>query len=64
MIRLTTYVLLNNTFMYYNIIIGTYYPLTGMSDEVQQQLIDDHFLFKEGDRFLQVKPHDNRIRWT
>ena len=61
---LTTYVLLNNTFMYYNIIIGTYYPLTGMSDEVQQQLIDDHFLFKEGDRFLQVKPHDNRIRWT
>ena len=25
-----------------------------MSDDVQQQLIDDHFLFKEGDRFLQV----------
>ena len=55
-ICLTPYVLLNK--------IGTYYPLTGMSDEVQQQLIDDHFLFKEGDRFLQVKPHDNRIRWT
>lgn len=34
---------------------GTYYPLTGMTKEVQQQLIDDHFLFKEGDRFLQVK---------
>ena len=33
---------------------GTYYPLTGMTKEVQQQLIDDHFLFKEGDRFLQV----------
>jgi creatine kinase len=32
---------------------GTYYPLTGMTKEVQQQLIDDHFLFKEGDRFLQ-----------
>jgi len=32
---------------------GTYYPLTGMSKEVQNQLIDDHFLFKEGDRFLQ-----------
>uniref|UniRef100_T1J6W9 arginine kinase n=1 Tax=Strigamia maritima TaxID=126957 RepID=T1J6W9_STRMM len=32
---------------------GTYYPLTGMSKEVQQKLIDDHFLFKEGDRFLQ-----------
>ncbi|KAH6935647.1 hypothetical protein HPB50_007450 [Hyalomma asiaticum] len=33
---------------------GTYYPLTGMSKKVQQQLIDDHFLFKEGDRFLQA----------
>ena len=33
---------------------GTYYPLTGMSKQVQQQLIDDHFLFKEGDRFLQA----------
>ncbi|CCD12815.1 unnamed protein product [Trypanosoma congolense IL3000] len=33
---------------------GTYYPLTGMSKETQKQLIDDHFLFKEGDRFLQA----------
>ena len=33
---------------------GTYYPLTGMTKEIQQKLIDDHFLFKEGDRFLQV----------
>jgi len=33
---------------------GTYYPLTGMTKEIQQQLIDDHFLFKEGDRFLQT----------
>lgn len=33
---------------------GSFYPLTGMSKEVQQKLIDDHFLFKEGDRFLQV----------
>lgn len=33
---------------------GTYYPLDGMTKEVQQQLIDDHFLFKEGDRFLQA----------
>lgn len=32
---------------------GTYYPLTGMAKETQTQLIDDHFLFKEGDRFLQ-----------
>ncbi|XP_074602418.1 arginine kinase 1 isoform X2 [Brevipalpus obovatus] len=33
---------------------GTYHPLTGMSKDTQQQLIDDHFLFKEGDRFLQA----------
>lgn len=32
---------------------GKYFPLTGMDKTVQQQLIDDHFLFKEGDRFLQ-----------
>jgi len=39
---------------------GTYYPLTGMTKEVQQGLIDDHFLFKEGDRFLQ---HANACRY-
>ncbi|XP_043241032.1 arginine kinase Scy p 2.0101 [Amphibalanus amphitrite] len=33
---------------------GTFYPLTGMAKDVQQKLIDDHFLFKEGDRFLQA----------
>uniref|UniRef100_A0A915I3Y6 arginine kinase n=1 Tax=Romanomermis culicivorax TaxID=13658 RepID=A0A915I3Y6_ROMCU len=33
---------------------GTYYPLTGMTKDVQIQLIKDHFLFKEGDRFLQA----------
>jgi len=33
---------------------GTFYPLTGMGKDVQQKLIDDHFLFKEGDRFLQA----------
>nr|ACO56119.1 arginine kinase [Ascaris suum] len=32
---------------------GTYYPLEGMSKETQNQLIQDHFLFKEGDRHLQ-----------
>jgi len=32
---------------------GTYFPLAGMTKDVQNQLIDDHFLFKEGDRFLQ-----------
>ncbi|EEC17673.1 hypothetical protein IscW_ISCW013005 [Ixodes scapularis] len=33
---------------------GTYYSLTGMDKKTQQRLIDDHFLFKEGDRFLQA----------
>jgi len=33
---------------------GSFYPLTGMTKDVQQKLIDDHFLFKEGDRFLQA----------
>jgi hypothetical protein len=32
---------------------GAYYPLKGMKADVQQQLIDDHFLFKKGDRFLE-----------
>merc|ERR1719324_163812 len=31
---------------------GTFYPLEGMSKADQEQLINDHFLFKEGDRFL------------
>jgi len=31
---------------------GDYYPLLGMTKEVQDALIEDHFLFKEGDRFL------------
>ena len=29
---------------------GKYYPLKGMTKDVQNQLIEDHFLFKEGDR--------------
>ena len=33
---------------------GSYYPLDGMSKEVQETLIKDHFLFKEGDRFLET----------
>jgi len=32
---------------------GEFYPLEGMSKKVQEQLINDHFLFKEGDRFLE-----------
>jgi len=31
---------------------GKYYPLTGMSKGDEQKLIDDHFLFKNDDRFL------------
>jgi len=33
---------------------GTYYSLETMSDADQKQLIADHFLFKEGDRFLEA----------
>eukprot|EP00092_Neocalanus_flemingeri_P004261 GFUD01004581.1.p1 GENE.GFUD01004581.1~~GFUD01004581.1.p1 ORF type:complete len:356 (+),score=92.30 GFUD01004581.1:131-1198(+) len=33
---------------------GTYYPLTGMNEQVRQQLVDDHFLFVNGDRNLTV----------
>merc|ERR1711887_253034 len=33
---------------------GTYFPLTGMNEEVRQQLVDDHFLFMSGDPNLKV----------
>merc|ERR1719158_504875 len=33
---------------------GTYYPLTGMNEQVRQQLVDDHFLFVSGARNLTV----------
>ena len=33
---------------------GRYYPLKGMSKEIQTKLIEDHFLFKAGDRFLEA----------
>jgi protein-arginine kinase len=39
---------------------GTYYPLQGMKKETQNQLIADHFLFKEGDRHLQ---HANACKY-
>lgn len=32
---------------------GTYYPLLGMSEETRAKLVQDHFLFKKGDRFLE-----------
>merc|ERR1712096_247103 len=31
---------------------GEYFPLTGMKEEVRQQLVDDHFLFVSGDKNL------------
>merc|ERR1712096_50754 len=33
---------------------GTYFPLTGMNENVRQQLVDDHFLFVSGDPNLKV----------
>lgn len=33
---------------------GKFYPLEGMDSATQRQLIEDHFLFKEGDRFLEA----------
>ena len=33
---------------------GTYYPLGKIDEATRQQLTDDHFLFKQGDRFLQA----------
>ncbi|MEA1913868.1 MAG: phosphagen kinase, partial [Campylobacterota bacterium] len=33
---------------------GTYYPLNGMNEEDRQSLVEDHFLFKAGDRFLET----------
>merc|ERR1712133_92435 len=33
---------------------GSYFPLTGMSEKVRQQLVDDHFLFMSGDPTLKV----------
>ena len=33
---------------------GHYYPLAGMSMAVQARLIEDHFLFKAGDKYLEA----------
>merc|ERR1712173_312937 len=32
---------------------GKYYPLKGMDEASRKQLVEDHFLFKKGDRFLE-----------
>ncbi|PLX67437.1 MAG: arginine kinase [Denitrovibrio sp.] len=33
---------------------GDYYPLAGMSEEDSTRLIEDHFLFKAGDKYLEA----------
>lgn len=33
---------------------GSYYPLEGMTEADRTRLVDDHFLFKAGDRFLEA----------
>ena len=33
---------------------GKYYALTSLTEEERKHLVDDHFLFKEGDRFLEA----------
>jgi hypothetical protein len=33
---------------------GTYYPLNALTEAQKKQLIDDHFLFKEGDKYLEA----------
>ncbi len=34
-------------------LMGTYYPLNNMTKQEKKALIDNHFLFKSGDRFLE-----------
>lgn len=33
---------------------GKYYPLNNLAEADRKKLIEDHFLFKEGDRFLEA----------
>lgn len=33
---------------------GKYYSLSSMSEQDREQLVEDHFLFKQGDRFLEA----------
>ncbi len=33
---------------------GKYYSLSSLTEEERKQLIEDHFLFKEGDRYLEA----------
>lgn len=38
---------------------GTYYSLATLTEEAKQQLVDDHFLFKPGDRFQAASGYHN-----
>ena len=38
---------------------GTYYSLATLKDEEKQRLVDDHFLFKPGDRFQAASGYHN-----
>ena len=33
---------------------GQYYPLNNMTEDTRKKLVEDHFLFKEGDRYLEA----------
>ena len=33
---------------------GKYYALSDLSDEDRERLVSNHFLFKQGDRFLEA----------
>merc|ERR1719415_282582 len=45
---------MNATSTFSGDLAGNYYPLTGMQENIRQQLVDDHFLFVSGDRNLTV----------
>lgn len=38
---------------------GSFYPLEGMDESVRAKLVEDHFLFKQGDRFLEAVGANN-----
>lgn len=42
---------------------GKYYSLETMTPEENQQLIDDHFMFKNDDRYIVHNPSEIRRDW-
>ena len=38
---------------------GKYYSLATMSEDDRKQLVEDHFLFKQGDRYLEAAGLNN-----